>query len=97
MVLRLFNLDLHISVIEDIKDITTRIFGEKIEITNWSISGHNWVFNKPEPPPTPINHESWLLICPNLVNVFQEKYDDILKTYDGFIVTHTPVFCMLFE
>ena len=95
--IRLFNLDLHISVIEDIKDITARIFGEKIEITNWSISGHNWVFNKPEPPPTPINQETWQLICPNLVNDFQEKYDDILKTYDGFIVTHTPVFCMLFE
>lgn len=97
MVVRLFNLDLHISVIEDIKDITKRIFGDKVEITNWSISGHNWVFQKPEPPPTPINQQTWQFISPELVKKFQDKYDHLLETYDGFIVTHTPVFCLLFE
>ena len=95
--IRLFNLDLHVSVIEDIKDIANRIFGEKIEITNWSISGHNWVFNKPQPPPTPINQETWKNISPQMIEDFQELFDEMLETYDGFIVTHTPVLCMLFE
>ena len=97
MTLKLFNLDLHISVIEDIKDITNRLFGDKVEITNWSISGHNWVFNKPNPPFTPINQGTWKNISPKMVEEFHDIFDDMLQAYDGFIVTHTPVFCMLFE
>lgn len=92
-----FNLDLHISVIEDIKDICTRLYGDKIQITNWSISGHNWVFNKPTKDVKHITAESWLDIDESLIKAFQDEYDEELKTYDGFIVTHTPVFALLFE
>ena len=83
--LRLFNLDLHISVIEDIKDICKRIFGNSIEITNWSISGHNFVFNKPTPDVKGINQDTWKSFSFNHIQEFQDTYDDILKTYDGFI------------
>lgn len=97
MVLRIFNLDLHISVIEDIKDISSRLFGDQIEITNWSISGHNFVFNKPTPNVKGVNQQSWKTFSYNHIDEFHDAYDDILKTYDGFIVTHTPIFVMLFE
>lgn len=100
MVLRLFNLDLHVSVIEDIRDIAERLFGSQVEIINWSISGHNWVFNKPYPPITPffpITNASWKNINPEMVSSFQSQYDNYLSQFDGFIVTHTPVFCMLYE
>ena len=100
MVIKLFNLDLHVSVIEDVKDIAQRLFGSQIEITNWSISEHNWVFNKPYPPITPycpITQETWKGISPELVKIFQSQYDKYLEQFDGFIVTHTPVFCMLYE
>ena len=33
---RIFNLDLHISVIKDIKDICKQLYGDTIEITNWN-------------------------------------------------------------
>ncbi len=95
--IRLFNLDLHISVIEDIKDICTRLFGEHIEITNWSISGHNWVFGKPTPSVDIINAQTWHTISPAMITAFQTRYGEMLKTYDGFIVTHTPVFALLYE
>jgi hypothetical protein len=32
-----------------------------------------------------------------MINQFCIKYDHILKTFDGFIVTHSPVFCLIFE
>jgi len=95
--LRFFNLDLHISVIEDFKDICTRLFGDRIEITNWSISGHNWVFGKPSPPVDIITAQTWHSISPAMITAFQTRYGDMLQAYDGFIVTHTPVFALLYE
>jgi len=94
---RIFNLDLHISVIEDIKDICKRLYGDSIEITNWSISGHNWVFKKETPTVDFINQSTWKNITEEHIQLFQDKYDTELQKYDAFIVTHTPVFALLFK
>lgn len=95
--MRFFNLDLHISVIQDVKYILNHLFGPTIEITNMSISGHNWVFGAPTPHVEIINQATWRSINPELITMFQECYDDLLRSYDGFIVTHTPVFALLYE
>lgn len=95
--LKLFNLDLHISVIEDIKDICKRLFSDKVEITNWSISEHNWVFDKPTPPIETITAKNWKTFSHQHIQAFHQAYDDWMSTFDGFVVTHTPVFAMLFE
>jgi len=97
MPVKLFNLDLHVSVIEDIKYIFKAFYGDNVEITNWSISGHNWIFNKDTPEVHGINKESWININENVIEIFHTAYDDYLSEFDGFIVTHTPVFSMLFE
>lgn len=94
--IRLFNLDLHISVIEDIKYIFDTLC-TNVEITDWSISGHTWVFNKSKMNVDHINSDTWRNINMEMIYKFQDKYDEMLKKYDGFIVTHTPVFCLLFE
>jgi hypothetical protein len=95
---RLFNLDLHISVIEDIKDICKRVFPEgTVEITNWSLSGHNWVFKKPNVEVKHITADTWMDIDEAMIEAFQKEYDEELNQYDGFIVTHTPIFALLFE
>jgi len=95
--LKLFNLDLHISVIEDCKSICRKLYGDAIEITNWSISDHNWVFNKKNVNVDIITQETWTDIDLKMIKAFQKRYDSFLETFDGFIVTHTPVFTMLFE
>ena len=41
--MKFFNLDLHVSVIQDIKQILEPL-GHTVD--NWSISGHSWVFGK---------------------------------------------------
>ena len=96
--MRIFNLDLHISVIADIKYIINKLYpNDEISITNWSISGHNWVFNLPNENIEIINQSTWKNINKEMINKFCERYDDFLKTFDAFIVTHTPVFCLIFE
>jgi hypothetical protein len=95
--MRFFNLDLHISVIEDVKWALNALYGSKVEVTNWSVSGHNWVFGKPTPTVEHVNQNTWHQINMDRIKAFQTRYDDMLRGYDGFIVTHTPVFCMLYE
>ena len=94
---KLFNLDLHISVIKDIQYILSEIYFDKIEIVNWSLSRHSWVFNENSMIPEIINSDTWKDINLNMINDFVNKYKDFLKTFDGFIVTHTPVFSLLYE
>jgi hypothetical protein len=93
--MRFFNLDLHISVIKDIEKILHTIYGSAIEITNWSLSDHNWVFNQNKMDVRIINENTWENISEELIIEFNKIYD--LSSYDGFIVTHTPVFSMIFE
>ena len=97
MPVKLFNLDLHVSVIEDVKYIFKNIYGDNVEITNWSISGHNWIFNKDTPEVIGITNATWMNFNQDMINKFQTAYDEYLSKFDGFIVTHTPVFSMLFE
>lgn len=95
--MKFFNLDLHISVIQDVKDILNHLFGPAAEITNWSISGHNWVFGAATPHVDIINAATWRGINPAMISAFQTRYDAELRAADAFIVTHTPVFALIYE
>ena len=95
--IKLFNLDLHISVIKDIQYILKDLYQDKVEVFNWSISGHSWVFKEHSVMPDIINANTWKNINIDMINNFVNKYKDFLSTFDGFIVTHTPVFCLLYE
>lgn len=94
---KVFNLDLHQSVIEDVKNILSTLYGDKIDITNWSISNHNHYFGKPTADVKVITQDTWRSFDMNMIEQFQQEYDSILSNYDAFIVTHTPVFAMLYE
>lgn len=98
MPIKLFNLDLHVSVIKDFENIVQKLFEKnQVEITNWSISGHNWVFNQPTANVNIINHHTCDNINAHMIEKFNIEYSDILSNYDGFIVTHTPVFALIYE
>jgi hypothetical protein len=89
-----FNLDCHISVISDLKDIFEKL-GHSV--TSWSISGHNWVLNKTTDNVDIVNSSSWHRIDEELCNKFFERYKDELSKYDAFICTYPPSFSMLYE
>lgn len=95
--LKFFNLDLHISVIKDVQTVFNHLFDPLIEVTNWSISGHNWVFGNPTPDVKIINQHTWPIINPHMIADFHRVYNSFLETFDGFIVTHTPVFSLIYE
>jgi hypothetical protein len=117
---RLFNLDLHMAVIADVKDTLARLYGERVAVTDWFVGlldVEAFGFAKPslklrellpremevafrlaiEGEPTTLNEFSWHHIDQELVDRFVERYRTELEKYDGFIVTHTPVFARLFE
>lgn len=95
--MKLFNLDLHVSVIKDFENIIESIFPGKFEITNWSISGHNFVFNNKNITVDIVNQHTWEMINREMIDNFFTRYENEFSQYDGFVVTHTPVFCLLFE
>lgn len=97
MVLRFFNIDLHVSVIEDVKTIWTHLFSN-IEIVDWSISGHAHLFSHAMTDDNPIlNGRTWRHFDKTLIQKFHAHFDMFLSQFDGFIVTHSPIFAMLFE
>jgi len=90
--MKLFNMDLHISVLADFKNL----FPE-FDITNWNLSGHSWVFNKIRDNPKYINSSSWINLNEEMILNFQTEYDDLLKTFDGFICGHPNGFIPIYE
>lgn len=92
--MKLFNLDCHISVIEDLKNIFEKL-GHSVD--SWSISGHNWVFNRNPDNVDIINSSNWRNLTPKMCDSFYERYKDELSKYDGFICTYPLTFSLLYE
>lgn len=89
-----FNLDLHIAVIADVQWFFKQL-GHNV--TNWSISGHEWVFGREPRQVDIVNQASWKNIDREMCDAFYARYKNELDKFDGFIVTHTPCFAMLYE
>jgi hypothetical protein len=93
--MKFLNIDLHISVIEDIITIF-KIVNKDIKIEDWSLSGHTWVLNKKQTYLEELT-SNWKNLDMRLINNFHNKYDTILKTFDGFICCYPVSFVLLFE
>ncbi len=118
--IKLFNIDLHMSVIADVKDTLARLYGDRVSLTHWYIGlMHVEAFGFPKPTlnmaeliqkeqteawrfgiegdPTTLNEFSWQHMDQEMIDRFVERYKAELAKYDGFVVTHTPVFARLYE
>lgn len=89
-----FNLDCHVSVIADIKDIFENL-GHTVD--QWSISGHRWLFNLPPCNSPIINENNWKEMDQKMVNDFYNTHKNELDKYDAFICAYPPCFLKLFE
>ncbi len=92
--MKLFNLDLHATVIKDLIDLFDG-FGHSVD--NWSISSHSWVHGWPIKDVEIVNQHTWYHLNEEMCNLFFERYEEELSVYDGFIVTHTPAFALLYK
>ena len=97
MVLKLFNLDLHVAVIADVKNVMKELYGNDVEITSWSISGHRKMFGLGPESVDVVNESTWTNINEDMIDSWNIRYSWFMLQFDGFIVTHSPVFSMLFE
>lgn len=83
---RLFNLDVHIAVIGDLKVAIET----EADLMIWSISQHNWVNRRVLKMPDPvrvINAETWRDMD-SLVDSFLERYSPMLRRFDGFVACY---------
>lgn len=92
--MKIFNLDCHISVIADLKQIFENIGHE---VTSWSVSGHNWVFNREPSKVDIVNQHTWMSLSKEMCDSFYERYKDELSEYDAFLCTYPPAFSMIYE
>ena len=89
---KLFNIDLHISVIEDIK----YNLNGKLLVEDWSISDRAYVMGKKEKIVKFFENREWRNFDKAKIKKFVNYYANFLNQFDGFIVTHTPVFALLY-
>jgi hypothetical protein len=92
--MKIFNLDCHVSVIADLKQIFENLGHD---VTSWSISGSNWIFNNKTANVDVVNQQTWHSLDKNMADSFYERYKDELSTYDAFICTYPPSFSLIFE
>lgn len=92
--MRFFNIDLHISVIADLKQIFDNL-GHKID--DMCLSNHSFIFNRYRDHVDVINHNNWTSLDKSICNNFYDRYKDELIEYDGFICTYPPAFSLLYE
>ena len=92
--MKFFNVDCHVSVIADLKDIFQNLGHE---VTSWSLSGHTWVFNESSIQVDVIGNSEWKTLDQEKCDKFYERYKDELSQYDAFIVTYPTPFALLFE
>lgn len=90
-----FNIDLHISVIADMKQIFTNL-GHNV--TDKSLSDHTWVFNRKKDSIPMLDNDRWLFLSPaDMSDKFYKLYREELNEYDAFIVTYPPTFSLLYK
>ena len=90
--MKFFNIDLHISVIEDVARIFRRLGHE---VTSVNMSGHSWVFGRqPAPAFGPVTRETWQNVS---ADQFFEACKNQLADFDGFIVTYPPALSQIYE
>ena len=92
----LFNLDLHIAVVQEIDvALSTTV----LEMRSWNMSLHNHLSRKLFKFPDPvkfISAKNWRAMDPQSIARFQKYYKRMLARYSGFVVSYPPAFVELF-
>lgn len=93
--MKFFNIDLHISIIADMKKIFTDLGHD---VTDKSLSEHTWVFNRKKDSIPMLDNGKWRNLSPSQYSdIFYNEYKHDMDDYDGFIVTYPPPFSLLYR
>jgi len=89
-----FNLDLHVAVIGDVR---TQLERQGISLVDWTISGHSWVRGRERDPVAIVNDRTWHSFGPRMARRFRRVYGSYLESFRGFVATYPPCFTLLYE
>lgn len=89
-----FNIDMHISIIHDVKNIFTSL-GHNVDSV--CMSGHTWVNREKQKTTEIINPGNWKFINQEMCDLFYNRYKEELNKYDAFVHSYPPAFALLFE
>jgi hypothetical protein len=89
-----FNVDLHIAVIADVR---TQLDRRDISLVDWTLSGHSWVAGRPRDPVAIVNDRTWFSFGPRMAKRFRRVYGSYLRSFRGFVATYPPGFALLYE
>ena len=93
--MKFYNIDMHISVIADMKKIFESLGHEVDDV---SLSDHTWVFNRKKDSIPLLDNGNWMrLSADDMSDQFYDRYKDELNNYDAFIVTYPPPFSLLYK
>ena len=93
--MKFFNIDLHISIIADMRKIFTDLGHE---VYDKSLSDHTWVFNRPKDSVPMLDNGRWKNLTPQQYSdEFYEQHKNEMSEYDAFIVTYPPPFSSLYD
>lgn len=94
--MKFFNIDLHISIIADMKKIFTDIGHDVVDV---SLSEHTWVFKRPKDSVPMLDNSRWMNLSPEQFSdeFFNYKENKDVKEADAFIVTYPPTFSLLYK
>lgn len=90
----MFTLDLHTSVVRDIKESLEK---NQIIVERYSISAASHLFNEPNLRLPYISGKSWRSIGVDKIRNFQRFFSAILNNAHCFLVTYTFSFVLIFE
>ena len=88
-----FNLDLHIAVIADVRRQLDR---RRLSLVDWTVSGHSRLAGRPRDPVAIVNERTFHSFGPRLATRFQRVYGSYLRTFRGFVATYPPGFSLLY-
>jgi hypothetical protein len=89
-----FDLDLHVSVIADVRTQLDRL---GLSLVDWTLSGHSWVAGRERDPVAIVNDRTWFSFGPRMARRFRRVYGSYLRSFRGFAATYPPAFALLYE
>lgn len=89
-----FNLDLHVSVVADVRTQLDRL---GISLVDWTLSGHSWVAGRERDPVAVVNERTWFSFDPRMAKRFRRAYGPYLRSFRGFAAAYPPSFALLYE
>lgn len=89
-----FNVDLHVSVIADVRAQLERL---GLSLVDWTLSGHSWVAGRERDPVAIVNERTWFSFGPRMARRFRRVYGSYLSSFRGFTAAYPPCFSLLYE